>query len=101
MIRPHPAFRLFATTNTVGLGEVRRARAGNGKTKPAAARTVEEKALSAMDLSPPVTLERLKARYKELVKRLHPDANGGDQAAEERLKSVNQAYATLKNSVGS
>ncbi|MEE8623390.1 MAG: J domain-containing protein [Alphaproteobacteria bacterium] len=81
--------------------EGRRARAGNGKTKPAAARTAEEKALSAMDLSPPVTLERLKARYKELVKRLHPDANGGDQAAEERLKSVNQAYATLKNSVGS
>jgi curved DNA-binding protein CbpA len=41
----------------------------------------------------------LKARYKELVKRFHPDANGGDKAAEERLKLVNQAYATLKNSV--
>ncbi|MFO1060844.1 MAG: DnaJ domain-containing protein, partial [Dongiaceae bacterium] len=37
-------------------------------------------------------------RYKSLVKRLHPDANGGDKAAEERLKHINLAYSTLKNS---
>ncbi len=79
----------------------RRAGAEGRKTNPAGLGTAEEKALSAMDLSSPVTLERVKARYKELVKRLHPDANGGDQAAEERLKSVNQAYATLRNSIGS
>jgi curved DNA-binding protein CbpA len=40
----------------------------------------------------------LKARYKELVKRHHPDAHGGDKAAEERLKVINQAYSTLKTS---
>ncbi len=49
-----------------------------------------------MDLTPPVTEDRLKARYKELVKRHHPDANGGDKEAEERLKLINQAYSTLK-----
>jgi curved DNA-binding protein CbpA len=53
-----------------------------------------------MELTPPVTLEGLKTRYKELVKRHHPDANGGDKEAEERLKLVNQAYATLKQSLG-
>jgi curved DNA-binding protein CbpA len=38
----------------------------------------------------------LKSRYKELVKRLHPDANGGDTVAEDKLKEINQAYATIK-----
>jgi len=41
---------------------------------------------------------RLKARYKTLVKLHHPDAHGGDKAAEEKLKIINQAYATLKAS---
>ena len=40
----------------------------------------------------------LKARYKELVKLNHPDSHGGDKDAEERLKVINQAYATLKTS---
>ena len=39
----------------------------------------------------------IKARYIKLVKQLHPDANGGNPEAEERLKSVNLAYTTLKN----
>jgi len=55
-----------------------------------------ERALLAMDYDGPVNLTALKSRYKELVKRLHPDANGGDRAAEEKLKEINQAYATLK-----
>ncbi len=38
----------------------------------------------------------LKARYKELVKRFHPDANGGDRGAEERLKQVIKAYGVLR-----
>lgn len=57
-------------------------------------------ALGTMDLKPPVTIETVKARYKVLVKRHHPDANGGDRQAEERLKEINQAYATLMRSLG-
>ncbi len=53
-------------------------------------------ALRIMNFDGPVTLTELKSRYKELVKRLHPDANGGDRAAEDKLKDINQAYATLK-----
>lgn len=63
-------------------------------------RVGEREALEVMDLTFPLTLVALKARYKELVKRHHPDANGGDKQAEERLKLVNQAYATLKQSLG-
>lgn len=58
--------------------------------------SAEARALAIMDLEPPLNLTRLKARYKELVKLNHPDANGGDKLAEERLKDINEAYATLK-----
>jgi DnaJ-domain-containing protein 1 len=58
--------------------------------------TKEETALRLFELESPFTLVRLKARYKELVKLHHPDAHGGDKAAEERLKLINQAYSTLK-----
>ncbi len=50
-----------------------------------------------MGLTWPLTMPALKARYKELAKTHHPDANGGDRAAEERLKTINLAYATLRN----
>ena len=49
-----------------------------------------------MGLTPAVTEKELKARYKQLVKKHHPDANGGDKQAEERLKIINEAYTTLK-----
>lgn len=58
-----------------------------------------QRALDVFDLDLPVTRDRIKARYKELVKRYHPDANGGDRAAEERLKEINGAYRTLTQTV--
>ena len=61
-------------------------------------RTPEERALATLDLEMPVTLAEIKIRYKVLAKQLHPDANGGDKSAEERLKHINLAYSTLKNS---
>lgn len=64
------------------------------------ARTAEEEALVVLELKPPVDFPRIKARYRELVKIHHPDANGGDKAAEEKLKEINQAYNTLKACYG-
>lgn len=55
----------------------------------------EVDALAVLGLEAPVDRDEVKRRYKELVKRHHPDANGGDKAAEERLKTINQAYNTL------
>ncbi|MGF1611529.1 MAG: J domain-containing protein [Kiloniellales bacterium] len=60
----------------------------------------EEQALAVFDLHASASFTEVKARYKKLVKRLHPDANGGDREAEERLKVVNQAYHTLKKAFG-
>ena len=65
---------------------------------PKRPRTMQEKALALFDLTPPLTLAGLRMRYKELVKRHHPDVHGGDKDAEERLKEINVAYSTLKAS---
>jgi hypothetical protein len=54
-------------------------------------------ALSVMGLAWPVTRQAAKSRYKELAKRHHPDANGGDKNAEEKLKTINIAYAALRD----
>jgi len=53
-------------------------------------------AMKVMNLAAPLTLTALKSRYKDLVKQHHPDANHGDKSAEDRLKAINEAYATLK-----
>jgi hypothetical protein len=41
------------------------------------------------------TLAELKARFKLLVKRHHPDLHGGDRAAEARLREIIEAYRYL------
>jgi hypothetical protein len=69
-----------------------------GRHKPAPPRGKDEQALATLGLRRPITFPEIKARYIELVKRLHPDANGADEAAEEQLKLVNDAYTTLKHS---
>jgi len=56
----------------------------------------EADALAILDLHPPVTRDVVKLRYKELVKKHHPDANGGNRDAEERLKIINRAYSVLR-----
>ena len=63
--------------------------------------TEEDRALTVLDLSAPVDFATIKARYKALVKRHHPDANGGSREAEEKLKLINRAFGTLKASYAS
>ncbi|MCO4317742.1 J domain-containing protein [Phyllobacterium sp. 21LDTY02-6] len=57
---------------------------------------LESKALDTLGLGAKATGEDIKSRYKELVKRHHPDANGGDRASEDRFRDVIQAYQLLK-----
>jgi len=40
----------------------------------------------------------VKARFKILVKRFHPDMNGGDRSYEDKLREIINAYNTLKSS---
>jgi len=58
----------------------------------------ERNAMGVLELSWPLTRAVVKSRYKELVKIHHPDANGGDRDAEEKLKEINAAYSTLRAS---
>jgi hypothetical protein len=53
-------------------------------------------ALDVLGLAWPLDGAALRARYKDLAKRYHPDANGGDRGAEERLKDINRAYSLLR-----
>jgi DnaJ domain len=75
-----------------------RKRGERGQEAVQRALSAREQALAVFEIEPPFTPVRLKARYKALVKLHHPDAHGGDRAAEEKLKIINQAYATLKAS---
>ncbi len=53
-------------------------------------------ALATLDLAPPVKWPAIKARYKALAKKHHPDLNQGDSAAEEVFKKISLAYHILK-----
>jgi hypothetical protein len=59
-------------------------------------RNAERKALDTLGLEFDATRAGIKARFKELVKRHHPDANGGDRGTEDRLREIIQAYKYLK-----
>jgi hypothetical protein len=59
-------------------------------------RNAERKALETLGLEASATKVEVKTRFKALVKRHHPDANGGDKSSEDRLVEVIQAYNYLK-----
>ncbi|MBX6424473.1 MAG: DnaJ domain-containing protein [Variibacter sp.] len=60
-------------------------------------RNGERKAFETLGLELNATSADIKARFKELVKRHHPDANGGDRGSEDRLREIIQAYKYLKS----
>ena len=39
--------------------------------------------------------DQIKAAYRKLAKKYHPDLNGGSKAAEEKMKEINEAYNLL------
>lgn len=57
---------------------------------------IERSALADLDLTDAATGPEIRARYTELVKRCHPDANGGDRSAEQKLQRVLKAYKSLR-----
>lgn len=59
---------------------------------------LERQALADLDLEATADGAAIKARYKELLKRCHPDANGGDRSAEHKLQRVIKAYKQLQKS---
>ena len=57
---------------------------------------LERNALAELDLEENADGPKIRSRYTELVRRLHPDANGGDRSGEVRLQKVIRAYQTLR-----
>ena len=43
-------------------------------------------------------LHSLRKRYSKLVRRFHPDKNGGDRSHEGKLREVIEAYQLLRRS---
>ena len=94
----------FGTRNTAGAGAWQDAfglfgREGRapGADEAAGPRIgrLERQALADLDLEPGADKAAIKARYHLLLKRCHPDTNGGDRGAELKLQRVIKAWKTL------
>ena len=55
------------------------------------------KALDQLGLDESADPTTIRSRYKDMVKRLHPDANGGDRSLEDKLREIIRAYSYLKS----
>lgn len=58
----------------------------------------ERKAYDALHLAYDADRRQLRRSYSELVRKYHPDRNGGDRTSEGRLQEVVEAYNLLKAS---
>jgi hypothetical protein len=74
------------------------ARFGRRAAEPKSSRFTrdEQRALSVLGLGEDADRHSVRQRYSTLVRRFHPDRNGGDRAHEEQLGRVIDAYQLLK-----
>jgi len=56
----------------------------------------DRRSLKVLGLEADADRRALRQRYSELVRRYHPDRNGGDRAHEKKLQDVIDAYTQLK-----
>lgn len=88
---PFNMFREFAD------GAGWRSRSERAETPARPIHNAARKALQELGLEPGAERAEIKARFKLLVKRHHPDANGGDRGSEDKLREIIQAYNYLKS----
>ena len=91
---PPPSWSDFADPLDAISGRFGRTRAGH----PARFNKAERQALSVLGLGDDVDRHKLRQTYSALVRRYHPDKNGGDRAHETRLSAVIEAYQLLRKS---
>ncbi len=79
-------------------GEIRRTAAGSAAQREHMVRFTprERHALDVMGLGTEADRQGLRRRYSELVRKYHPDRNGGDRRHEDRLQRVVEAYQLLR-----
>src|SRR5690554_2585712 len=75
--------------------ELTRTRSGNVIIATVAG--VSNNPYEVLGVSRTATDEDIRSAYRRLAMQHHPDRNPGDAAAEERFKSVSEAYATLRD----
>jgi hypothetical protein len=68
------------------------------RSKPARFSKPEQRALSVLGLGDDADRHSVRQRYSNLVRRYHPDKNGGDRSRETRLREVIEAYQLLRKS---
>jgi hypothetical protein len=81
------------------LGEWGARRAGHAQARPEGRKifNAQRRALDVLGLEADANRADIKSKFKALVKRHHPDANGGDRGSEARLREIIQAYNYLKS----
>jgi hypothetical protein len=84
-------FSLFGETGARPAGHAGRAAEGRKILN------AQRHALDVLGLEADAKRADIKAKFKVLVKRHHPDANGGDRGSEEQLREIIQAYNYLKS----
>ena len=76
---------------------LRRTRAGMGARQDGRSLNPDERrALETMGLDIDADRRALRTSYAQLVRKLHPDHNGGDRSHEARLQRVIEAYQLLR-----
>ncbi|MEO6581092.1 MAG: J domain-containing protein [Sphingomicrobium sp.] len=75
-----------------------RFRPGMERARPDRFTAAERNALSVMGLNDEADRTALRRSYSVLVRRYHPDRNGGDRGFETKLGAVIEAYQLLKGS---
>lgn len=66
--------------------------------KPSRFSKAERRALAVLGISEDADRHALRQSYSHLVRRYHPDKNGGDRSHESRLGEVIEAYQLLRKS---
>jgi len=58
---------------------------------------LEKDYYKALGVSKTAKPAEIKAAYRKLARKYHPDANKGDASAEERFKEISEAYSVLSD----
>ena len=91
---PPPAWRDFADPLDAISTRFRHVR----DREPSRFNRAEQRALSVLGLGEDSDRHQLRQRYSMLVRRYHPDKNGGDRSHEAQLGQVIEAYQLLRKS---
>ena len=60
----------------------------------------DKDALQVLELNEEVKWVQIQSKFKELVKKYHPDKNQGSKKFEDKLKKITLAYSQLKKTLG-